>query len=139
LLSRIYYNAVFGALGGLLGWMLFGIFGEKLPTSVPANALLGGALIGGIIGYFVVSVEAIRDGNLLKFVRLASYGSILGALGGAIGMLVGEQANFLIGNLADNPLVGILARGVGWSLLGVAVGLSEGIAARSLGKLSYGT
>ena len=31
-----------------------------------------------------------------------------------------------------------MARGLGWSFLGVAIGLSEGIAARSLGKLSYG-
>jgi hypothetical protein len=29
--------------------------------------------------------------------------------------------------------------GVGWTLLGVAIGMSEGIAARSLGKFSYGT
>jgi hypothetical protein len=33
----------------------------------------------------------------------------------------------------------VLARGLGWMFLGVAVGVSEGIAARSLGKLSYGT
>jgi hypothetical protein len=33
----------------------------------------------------------------------------------------------------------VLSRGIGWTLLGVAVGLSEGIAARSLAKLSYGT
>ena len=26
LLTRIYFNAVFGALGGLLGWLLFGVF-----------------------------------------------------------------------------------------------------------------
>src|SRR5207237_532084 len=37
-------------------------------------------------------------------------------------------------------LVGTMfARGLGWMFLGIAVGLSEGIAARSLGKLSYGT
>lgn len=33
----------------------------------------------------------------------------------------------------------MLARGIGWSFLGVAVGMSEGIAARSMGKFSYGT
>jgi len=33
----------------------------------------------------------------------------------------------------------MLARGLGWMFLGVAVGFSEGIAARSLGKFSYGT
>ena len=30
LLSRIYFNAVFGALGGLLGWMLFSVFGKQI-------------------------------------------------------------------------------------------------------------
>ena len=66
LLVRIYFNAVFGALGGLLGWMLFGVFGDKNVTDerLTAQILLGGALIGGVIGYFVVSVEAIRDRSL---------------------------------------------------------------------------
>src|SRR5688500_8319855 len=95
LLSRIYFNAVFGGLGGLLGWMLFGVFGEKNPGQQPVllffdeqaiNTLLGGALIGGVIGYFVVSVEAIRDQSLVRFARLASYGVLLGWLGGALGM-----------------------------------------------------
>ena len=31
LLSRIYFNAVFGALGGLLGWLLYGVFCDKKP------------------------------------------------------------------------------------------------------------
>src|SRR2546423_1805117 len=30
--SRIYFNAVFGALGGLLGWLVFGVFGDKNPS-----------------------------------------------------------------------------------------------------------
>ena len=33
----------------------------------------------------------------------------------------------------------MFARGLGWMFLGAAVGVSEGVAARSLGKLSYGT
>ena len=36
LVSRVYFNAVFGALGGLLGWMLFGVFGERNPGSETA-------------------------------------------------------------------------------------------------------
>src|SRR5438876_292688 len=59
LLTRIYFNAVFGALGGLLGWMLFGVFGEKSPTGEyvvlfltqhDLNMILGGAIIGGFVG-----------------------------------------------------------------------------------------
>jgi hypothetical protein len=157
LFSRIYFNAVFGALGGLLGWMLFGVFGDK---NVPYNEqeaflgsplfwqlVIGGPLIGGAIGYFVVSVEAIRDRSLLRFVRLAAYGVVLGALGGAVGILLGEGVNYRlikwIGASREHPVLhllgAMLARGLGWLFLGVAVGFSEGIAARSLGKFSYGT
>jgi hypothetical protein len=163
LLTRIYFNAVFGALGGLLGWMLFSIFGSKVATGGFLGGLLGvradqegariafqmlqdGALVGGAIGYFVVSVEAIRDRSWLRFVRLASYGMVLGAIGGALGMFLAELVNYglvgEIGSPSGNPLkfLGtVLTRGLGFLFLGLAVGASEGIAARSLGKLSYGT
>lgn len=143
LLARIYFNAVFGALGGLVGWMLYGVF--DLGGTDYRQFLLGGALIGGSIGYFVVSVEGIRDRSLVRFARLASYGVVLGALGGAGGMWLGEWVNFhLVGWIGRRdgsvPLAAALvARGVGWMFLGMACGVSEGIAARSLGKLSYGT
>jgi len=145
LLTRVYFNAVFGALGGLLGWMLFGVFGDP-NASGQTQWLLGGAIVGASIGYFVVSVDAIRDRSLVRFCRLASYGVVLGAFGGALGMWVGEYVNFtLVGQIGARrqsilPALGtMLARGLGWMFLGMAVGVSEGIAARSLGKLSYGT
>jgi hypothetical protein len=149
LLTRVYFNAVFGGLGGLLGWMLFGVLGERNASETRAflflsqldfNSLLGGAAIGGLIGYFVVGVEALRDLSLVRFARLASYGVLLGCVGGALGMYLGDKVNYaLINLLGDNLFVTMLARGLGWSLLGVAIGMSEGIAARSLGKFSYGT
>ena len=148
LLSRVYFNAVYGALGGLLGWVLFGVLGEKNPGSLPVlrflteqdlNTFLGGAVIGGIIGYFVVGVEAIRDQSIVRFARLASYGVLLGLIGGALGMFIGEQTNYkVIGVFGSSLVVTMLARGLGWALLGAAIGMSEGIAARSLGKFSYG-
>jgi hypothetical protein len=150
LLIRIYFNAAFGGLGGLIGWMLFGALGQKnppdgLPTYL--NYLLMGSLIGGAIAYFVVSVEAIRDSSLARFARLSTYGVVLGAMGGAVGGFLGNFMKELVDQLIlqqNMPeLVGtiltILVFAVGWSLLGMAVGMSEGIAARSLGKFSYGT
>jgi hypothetical protein len=143
LLLRIYFNAVFGALGGLLGWMLFGVFGDKAPAEgwpQTFQMLLGGALIGGAIGYFVVSVEALRDRAVARFARLATYGVALGAVGGAVGMFIGDEVNaLLLSWLGGSTFVTMLARGIGWTFLGVAIGASEGIAARSLGKFSYGT
>jgi hypothetical protein len=131
--------------------MLFGVFGDKKAPDnlVWLQLLLGGALIGGIIGYFVVSVEAIRDRSVVRFCRLATYGVVLGAAGGAVGMFLGDLVNYhLVGALGASRegttgflhLLGtMLARGLGWMFLGAAVGLSEGVAARSLGKISYGT
>src|SRR5262245_57954542 len=149
LLVRLHHDAVCGALGGLLGWMLFGVVGDRAASGddlgVTLQLLLGGALIGGLIGYFVVSVEALRDRSLPRFARLGTYGVLLGAAGGALGMLVGDWVNYkLVGPPGNNPgvgyyLSGMVIRGLGWMFLGVAVGVSEGIAARSLGKLSYGT
>src|SRR5262249_53547008 len=106
------------------------------------NSMLGGAIIGGIIGYFLVGVEAIRDRAMVKFARLGSYGVLLGALGGALGMYLGDKVNYaLIAVTAGSAdlFMRVLARGMGWSLLGLAIGMSEGIAARSVGKFSYGT
>jgi hypothetical protein len=144
LLVRIYFNAVFGALGGLLGWLLLGVFLDRLSD----NFLLGGALVGGAIGYWVVSVEAVRDRSPIRFVRLASYGLLLGLVGGAIGMWLGEKLNYTLvlkvlssGDRASagNFLGCMFSFGLGMMLLGLFVGMSEGIAARSLGKFSYGT
>jgi hypothetical protein len=57
---------------------------------------------------------------------------------------MGEQVNyFLVQKLLNvswfRGIGEVISRGLGWMLLGVAVGISEGIAARSMAKLSYGT
>jgi hypothetical protein len=128
--------------------MLFGVLGEKNPTEETAflwlselsiNLLLGGLIIGGSIGYFVVGVEAIRDQSVVRFARLASYGVLIASCGGMIGMYIGDRINELLVTLIGNYLLlTMFARGLGWSLLGIAIGACEGIAARSLGKFSYG-
>ncbi len=148
LLIRIYYNAVFGALGGLIGWMLYGVFGDKNPTSdvEQFQNILVGVILGGMIAFWVVSVDAIRDRSLARFARYSSYGILLGALGGALGALMGENIKYIfdktfeLGSQTGWARVGptMVARGIGWIFLGVAVGMSEGIAARSMGKFSYG-
>lgn len=139
---RLYFNAVFGALGGLVGWLLFG---QLVPNawSWQVNAVVGGAIIGGTIGYFVVSVDALLSRAPLRFIRYAAVGSTLGALGGAVGFLVGDWVNFqLVPRAGAAPwwaaAGGAAARALGWSVFGLAVGLAEGIAARSLRKLYYG-
>ncbi len=146
LLVRIYFNAVFGALGGLLGWLLYALFYDEALAEV-ARWLIGGAFIGGSIGYCVVSVEAARDLALLRFCRLASYGLLVSAVGGALGMLAGEALNQYLINQIGPPrdwqwyhvALFMAARGLSFCCVGLAVGLGEGAAAKSVGRTSYGS
>jgi hypothetical protein len=141
-LLRVYFNAMFGALGGLLGWMLFGEFVSP-EWDWWQQALVGGGIIGALIGYFVVSVDAVLDRALVRFCRYAAIGIVMGGIGGAIGSLLGDWVNYLLvpegAEAARLDVLGkVLARGLGWLFFGLFVGVSEGIASRSLGKFTYG-
>ncbi len=141
-LLRIYFNAVFGAVGGLLGWMLFGEFADD-SWGWEAKALVGGAIIGALIGYFVVSVDAILDRSLVRFARYATYGVMLGVAGGMLGYWLGDWVNKGLQEWIESPglrtPMAVLARGLGWMVFGLFIGASEGIAAKSMGKFWYGT
>src|SRR5260221_13467718 len=95
LFDRIYFNGVFGALGGLLGWMLFAVFGDKSASQnqVGIQLLLGGACIGGAVREFVVSRGAVRDRSLGRFCLPASDCGGLGAGGGALRTAGGGDVN----------------------------------------------
>jgi hypothetical protein len=140
LLARVYWNAVLGALGGLVGWFLGGILDTHTLASDWQYWLLGGALLGGAVGYFVVSSEAVHDRSLVRFARLASHGLVLGILGGGLGA---GAAEFLFRFLAPQTGGGgealvVLTRGVGGLILGLFVGAGEGVAARSPARLRHG-
>src|SRR5437667_417198 len=88
LLSRIYYNGVFGALGGLLGWMLFGVFGDKnAPDERVTQQLLAGGALFGL--FYVKAVEkGLTDKSLTPYVWGALGLAILGACIGSLSALV---------------------------------------------------
>jgi hypothetical protein len=136
---RIYYNAIVGGAAGLVGWLVFGFLVEP---SWPwlAGMLAAGAIIGGIIGYVVVGWEYLVDGSAMRFLRTGTQGCLLGALGGALGLVLGELINYALqmGAWLSPLVIGVLARGLGWMVFGLTIGLAEGWVARSLLKTSYG-
>lgn len=136
---RVYYNAIFGAAGGLLGWLFFGLLVDGSWVWY-WQTLVGGLLVGGVIGYLVVGWEGLVDLSLPRFVRMGTRGFLAGALGGAVGMMAGEWINYTLQDWAviPDPYTGLVARGLGWLVFGLAVGLGEGWVARSALKASYG-
>ena len=119
--EKLLFYAAAGGLGGLGAW------GASEPflgiRFVWGRDMLLGALVGLFIGGFLASIEALSVGQWRQAGRGLQFGAIFGAIGGAAGLLVGEFAFDVIG--------GFNGRILGWSVLGLVVGLGVGWATRS--------
>jgi hypothetical protein len=127
---QIYYNTIFGAIGGLLTWLVIGLIPTGAwPVNI-ANAFVGagiGVILGGILGFV--------DGALLKTsVRRAMTGA---ASTGAIGFFGGAAGLFLGGLIFVVLQGGLIPRMIGWMLLGLALGLGQSVISRQLKRISY--
>jgi hypothetical protein len=126
--EKLLFYAAAGALGGFAAW------GAAEPflgiRSVYSRDLLLGALVGAFIGAFLASIEALSVGQWRQAFRGIRSGGIISAIGGALGLTVGEIAFDLLG--------GFNGRILGWSVLGVFVGLGVGWATGSAARRRNG-
>jgi hypothetical protein len=126
---QIYYNAIFGALGGLLGWWVMG------SLALNSNIWLYAAAVGAGLGLAIGGMVAAADGAMIKRVPLrAVRDGILGALAGAVAGLVGlVLAQGLWALLAG----GFVARALTWMLLGLLIGLGDLLVNRRPQRATY--
>src|SRR4029078_7200735 len=87
---QIYYTAILGALGGLLGWWILG----SIPTGA-WNVWLAYSLVGLGLGLCIGGCVAATDGALIKrsgmrALRDGLAGGAAGALAGLVGLLLAE-------------------------------------------------
>jgi hypothetical protein len=128
---QIYYTAVLGALGGLLGWWIVG----SVPTGA-WNLWVAYPLVGAGLGLCIGGCVAATDGALIKrsrgrALRDGLRGALAGALAGLIGLLLAEIGFLSVGG-------GLFGRVVGWMALGGFVGLSDLLVSRQLNRALYG-
>lgn len=127
---QIYYHAIFGALGGLVGWWTMGTLATQT-----WNIWLSSALIGTGLGLSIGGLVAAADGAMIKRVPLRAlrdglYGAFAGALAGSIGLLIAEGFFLLLHG-------GFSGRTLGWMLLGLTVGLSDLAVSRRIQRTTY--
>src|SRR5579859_6804694 len=123
---QVYYTAVLGALGGLLGWWLIGSV-----ATATWNLWLASTLVGAVLGLSIGGCVALTEGALMKRVirralRDMLVGALAGLLVGAVGLLIAEGGFLGIGG-------GLIAR------MGGCIGLSELPVNRQLWRTIYGT
>jgi hypothetical protein len=129
---RIYYNAIFGAIGGLIGWFIIESFLSLSNLNIFLSDAIWGGVMGFLIGAFIGAVDGSLSKNLYRTLVGCPSGALIGAVGGMVGLTIGEGI-FLLGG------GGIVGRSLGWAIFGLLVGTSEGLVNRSPRKVSYGT
>lgn len=136
-LRRIYDLALAGSIGAVWGLYLYVELANTSSDLATKNSylwmrdVLAGVAIGGAIGFLLNAVEPLRDGAWLKLARMATWGAIAGAAGGALGLVIGEA-------LLTRFQGGLIGRALSWCVLGLGIGLSQGLAHRSWQRLKFG-
>jgi hypothetical protein len=126
---QAYDLALAGAIGAIFGLYLYGELVHA--ESVYVRDALAGLMIGGSIGYVLNAAGPFRDGAWIKLGRVATWGALAGAIGGAAGLVLGE---LVIGWFRG----GLIGRALSWSVLGLGIGVSQGLADRSRQRLVFG-
>ena len=129
-LSRfIYYSAVAGGWAAFLAWlaaeMLF-LGSGRLAGA--AEAVLTAAMVGAAIGAGLHVVSGMANPQRARRLRRLLPGLVGGGMGGAIGGLLGELVYSSMG----------LPRALGWIVMGLGIGGTEGLYERSAGKVRNG-
>ena len=128
-LRQAYDLALAGAIGALFGLYLYVEMVQA--ESVYVRDALAGLIIGGSIGFFLNAWGPFRDGAWHKLARTVSWAVPAAAVGGALGLVLGE---LVIGLFQG----GLLGRACSWAVLGLGIGLGQGLADRSRQRLVFG-
>lgn len=149
-MTRILRNLVFGAIGGFLGWAIIEPNGYLRPPDDPAVPypaaafLLFGCIAGAAIGLCIGLSEGIAAGSYRMVRRSAALGTATGVAGGLIGLMFGQAVYGPMATSANRaPLfVGfvmhLIARSLGWSLVGLCIGFSQGLPSFSTKRMRNG-
>ena len=148
---RVLRGFSFGALGGFLGWLLveFGFrlyeqdaIGPRLvgPTS---SGTLGGVL-GLTIGFFLGVSEGIGEGTTVRFKRAVGWFTLLGMVGGFVGLYFGQILFTTLGGRIEAPdtvadfFHQIVTRALAWMMIGLFLGGVFGVPNMSSQRIRNG-
>ena len=121
---RTYFYAVFGAIGGLIGWQMSNFLGLSFIKNLYISEAIVGALIGFVIGLFIGITEGLLTQNFVQAIKAGLFSALLGLIAGAIGLPLSEFLFQAVG-------AGILGRILGWGIFGLLLGLAEGVVGKS--------
>lgn len=121
---RTYYHAVFGAIGGLIGWQISNLIGLSFVSNLYVSEVMVGMLVGMSIGLLIGITEGILTRNIVQAFKSGGFNCLLGAVAGAVGLPLGEF-------LFQKAGAGLIGRSLGWGTFGLLLGYAQGVTAKS--------
>lgn len=143
--SMVLQMAIAGAVGGFLAWVVEEPFiSDRAASETALVALVSmagfGGVLGGFIGLALGSVEGVVAWVWEKAVQGGLLGLAIGGVGGAFGGLLGQLAYGLMGGggPGHNPVLQIAIRAFAWAVVGLFVGLGQGVMIQARRKIVNG-
>lgn len=139
-LSRLYWPLLFwsaaaGGVGGFLGWapgeLMHGPLRYTSWIAMYSYDFVYFLVIGASIGAVLGALPGLLNRSWRQSVRGAVIGGLIGGFGGGLGALPAQYSYNALGD-------GLLARAVGWAILGLSIGLGPGAATRDLRRALRG-
>jgi len=142
--AKTYLNLLAGALAGLLTWVLTdltGWFSDVLNAGQVINGgkyLLYGATFGLLLGLLLALVDSLALGSKQRIAQTLAIGAAIGAAGGWFGLWLGQSVYGIAVGSGGNDITNLgrffvllMARAIGYALIGASVGAAQGIGSRS--------
>ncbi len=151
--AKTYLNLLAGALAGLLAWVLTDLTGwfsdvlqvhyrVRLGLFGDPKYLLYGAVFGFLLGLLLALVDSLALETQTRRNQTLAIGAAVGAIGGWVGLTLGEVAFALIYPLSGltqdqlpvNPaqfFIVLVGRALGYAFIGSIVGAAQGAVSRS--------
>lgn len=154
--SKVILSFLAGTFSALLAWVLIdfnGVYTLSSEVTVTSFRELYAqqAHVGGIFGMFVGLGIGFVTGWSSQSVRILKrdlfWGAIAGLFGGLAGLFFGQlfysvlRVDPMSGSLFTGPLVfvrNVFARAVGWSLIGMFLGVAQGLPSKSVKTAKHG-
>jgi len=121
---RTYFYAVFGAIGGLVGWQISDQLGLSFASNLYLSEAIVGAMVGFVIGLCIGITEGMLTQNFVQAIKAGLFSAMLGLIAGAIGLPLSEYLFQVVG-------AGFIGRALGWGVFGLLLGLAEGVVGKS--------
>jgi hypothetical protein len=124
-----YYSMIFGGWSALIAWFAceFVIVRSHFGTGSEGVGLVG-AIVGAAIGAGISVVPTLANAQWKRILPNSLPGLLGGLIGGACGGIVGNWLFVLVG----------LPRALGWMIMGLGIGVAEGLYERSPTKIRNG-